>query len=52
MGILWAVILAKCLLVWWATAHWNLALNPMWVIAPTLMFAMLVTGLWMTHHSD
>ena len=52
MAIAWLVIAVKCVFVWWAINHWNVALNPLWVIGPTLMFAVLVTGLWLTHRPD
>ncbi len=52
MAIAWLVIVAKCLLVWWAIGHWNVALNPLWVVGPTLIFAALVTAIWLTHHAE
>ncbi len=42
----WAVILAKCALVWWAIGHWNVPIHPAWVIGPTLLLAALATGIW------
>ncbi len=52
MAAAWAVIVVKCLLVWWAIDHWHVALNPWWVVGPTLGFAVLVTALWLTHHEE
>ena len=52
MGAAWAVILAKCVLVWWAVDHWNMPFHPLWVVGPTLVFALLITALWLTHHED
>ncbi len=52
MMVAWVVIAVKCLLVWWAIGHWNVPVHPMWVIAPTVMFAALVTGIWLTHRPD
>ncbi len=52
MAVAWVVIAAKCWFVWWATNHWNLAFHPLWIIAPTLVFATLVTAIWLTHRSE
>ncbi len=52
MTIAWLIIAVKCVFVWWALNHWNIQINPLWVIGPTVMFALLVTGIWLTHHSD
>ncbi len=52
MAVAWMVIAVKCLLVWWAIGHWNVPVHPLWVIAPTLLFAALVTGLWLVHRPD
>ena len=52
MGVLWAAIAVKCVLVWWASAHWHLPYHPLWVVAPTLLFAIVVTAIWLTHRSD
>ena len=52
MGGAWILIAVKCVLVWWAIAHWNVPIHPMWIIAPTLIFAALATALWVTHHED
>lgn len=51
MAVAWVVIAAKCVFVWWATNHWNLAFHPLWVIAPTIVFALLATVIWLTHRS-
>ncbi|HWA85348.1 MAG TPA: hypothetical protein VG710_03935 [Opitutus sp.] len=52
MGMAWIVVLAKCAWVWWAVEHWNMRFHPLWVIGPTLVFALLITALWFTHHED
>lgn len=52
MGILWAVIAVKCVLVWWASAHWDLPHGPLWVLAPTHVLVIVVTAAWLTHRSD
>lgn len=48
----WLVIGLKCVVVWWAMAHWNAPMHPLWVVGPTLLFAALVTGIWLTHRPD
>ena len=52
VGIAWMLIAVKCVLVWWAIGHWNVPIQPLWIIAPTLAFAALATALWATHHAD
>lgn len=52
LGVAWIVILAKCVLVWWAMAHWHVPIHPAWVIGPTLMLAALATALWIAPHAD
>lgn len=52
MAAAWLLIALKCVFVWWAIEHWNVALHPLWVIGPTLMFATLVTAIWLTHRSE
>lgn len=49
MGLLWAAILVKCLLVNWAVDHWRMPFHAAWVIVPTIAFAALATALWLTH---
>jgi hypothetical protein len=48
----WLLIVVKCVLVWWAVDHWHMAFHPLWVVGPTLLFAGLATGVWLTHHED
>lgn len=52
MAVAWTIIAAKCGLVWWAMLHWNMATHPIWVVGPTLIFAALVTALWLTHREE
>ena len=52
MAVAWLAIAAKCWLVWWAAHRWSLAFNPLWVIAPTLGFATLVTAVWLRHRPE
>jgi hypothetical protein len=48
----WALIAVKCTLVWWAMTHWSVPFHPLWIVGPTLMFALLATVLWVTHQED
>lgn len=52
MGVAWTIILVKCALVWWAVNHWSMPFHPLWVVGPTLAFALLITAIWLTHHED
>jgi hypothetical protein len=42
----WALIAIKSVVVWWACAHYALPFHPLWVIAPTVAFAALCTGVY------
>lgn len=46
-GAVWLAILVKCALVWWAMIHWHVPFHPGWIVVPTLLFALLATGLWL-----
>lgn len=48
----WLLIAVKCGLIWWAVGHWHMPFHPMWIVGPTLVFAGLATGLWLTHRED
>lgn len=52
MSLAWVVIAVKCALIWWAMVHWNVPFHPIWIVAPTLVFAALATMLWLTHRED
>lgn len=52
MAIIWAVILVKCVVVWWAMLHWQMPLHPLWIVAPTLVFAAVATLIWLTHRRE
>jgi len=52
LAIIWAVILAKCAVIWWAMLHWSVPMHPLWIVAPTLVFAALATAIWLTHHRE
>jgi len=42
----WLVIAAKCWLVLWAVEKYHVPVNPLWVIAPTIAFALLCTAVY------
>ena len=52
MLVAWVLILAKCFAVWWAMGYWHVPFHPLWIVGPTLVFASLATGLWLTHHEE
>lgn len=52
MAVLWAVIVAKCIFVWWAIVRWEVPFHPLWIVAPTILFAGLASILWLTHHEE
>ena len=52
MGVAWLVIAVKCVVVWWAMVHWSVPFHPLWIVGPTLVFAALASGLWLTHRED
>jgi hypothetical protein len=43
----WGLIAVKSVIVWWACAHYALPFHPLWVIAPTVAFAALGTGVYL-----
>lgn len=49
MAIAWSVIVLKCVFVSWAVDHWRMPFHAWWVVAPTLVFALLATGVWVVH---
>jgi len=42
----WVLIALKSVLVVWAVRRWHVPFNPLWVIAPTVMFGALVTAVY------
>ncbi|MSU64713.1 MAG: hypothetical protein EXS38_01115 [Opitutus sp.] len=52
MAAAWLFIALKCTLVWWAMEHWNVPFHPLWIVGPTIVFAVLATVLWATHEED
>lgn len=52
VAIAWALIVVKCALLWWAMLHWSVPFHPLWIVGPTVLFALLATTLWLVHHED
>lgn len=48
----WGLIAAKCLLVPWAIAYWDVPVRPAVIVVPTLAMAALVTLLWLFHTEE
>jgi len=42
----WGLIVLKSVFVVWAVGHYAIPFNPLWVIAPTVAFALLATSLY------
>lgn len=42
----WGLIVIKCFVVVWLVNHYSMPFNPLWVIAPTVIFAFLATSLY------
>ncbi len=45
--ICWGIILLKSAGVVWLVHHYSLPFNPLWVIGPTVAFALLATALYL-----
>jgi hypothetical protein len=43
ISICWGLIALKSLLVVWAVGHYSIPFNPMWVVGPTVAFALVAT---------
>ncbi len=43
----WIFIVIKSIVVWWACAHYSVPFHPLWIIAPTVAFAALCTGVYL-----
>jgi hypothetical protein len=44
--VCWILIAGKCWLVTWLIDKYHMKLNPLWVTAPTVMFALLCTAVY------
>jgi multidrug transporter EmrE-like cation transporter len=52
MGLAWLIVGVKCSVIWWAMLRWHVPFHPIWIVAPTIVFAGLATMLWLTHHEE
>ena len=46
IGVCWGLIVLKCFAVVWVVHHYAMPFSPLWVIAPTVVFAFLATSLY------
>ena len=46
---MWVLIVAKSAFIWWACSHYPVPFNALWVIGPTFLFGLLVTGVYVCH---
>ncbi len=44
--ICWGLIAVKCWLVTWLIAKYQVPIDPLWVVAPTVAFALLCTAIY------
>ncbi|HZZ20117.1 MAG TPA: hypothetical protein VFE25_12140 [Opitutaceae bacterium] len=47
LAICWVLIVAKSFAVVWLFNHYHIPVNPLWVIAPTFVFAALCTAVYL-----
>jgi hypothetical protein len=47
LAICWLVIIAKSFAVLWLFNRYHVPVNPLWVIAPTVVFAALCTAVYL-----
>lgn len=52
VAIVWVIILVKCVVLWWVMEHWHVPFHPLWIVAPTLIFAALATLILLTHRRE
>jgi apolipoprotein N-acyltransferase len=46
LAAFWLLIGLKCAAVWWIMIHYRVPIHPLWVVAPTVIFAALCTGVY------
>lgn len=46
-AVCWVLIVAKSFAVVWLFDHYHVPVNPLWVIAPTVIFATLCTAVYL-----
>ncbi len=44
--VCWGLIVLKSLFIVWAVGRYAIPFNPLWIIAPTIAFALLATSLY------
>lgn len=44
--VCWVLIAIKCWVVIWAVEKYHVPIDPLWVIVPTLLFALLCTAVY------
>jgi hypothetical protein len=47
LGVCWVLIILKSFGVVWLFDHYHIPVNPLWVIAPTFVFAALCTAVYL-----
>jgi hypothetical protein len=47
LAVCWVLIVIKSFAVVWLFGHYHIPLNPLWVIAPTFVFAALCTVVYL-----
>jgi hypothetical protein len=47
LAICWVLIVIKSFAVVWLFRHYHIPVNPLWVIAPTFVFAALCTAVYL-----
>jgi len=47
IAVCWVIIIIKCAAVVWLFDHYNIPVSPLWVVAPTVIFAALITVVYL-----
>jgi hypothetical protein len=47
IAVCWVIIIIKCAAVVWLFDHYKVPVNPLWVVAPTVIFAALITVVYL-----
>jgi len=47
IAVCWVIIIMKCVAVVWLFDHYNVPVSPLWVVAPTVIFAALITVVYL-----
>jgi hypothetical protein len=42
----WILIAFKSAFIWWACSRYQVPIHPLWIIAPTVMFGLLCTAIY------